>query len=220
MNCILTHSSCDDYRAVAVFPVKFKCIRCFTPHRLPPQATRILLNSMLLCSCNSIHISHFALTPPLISDSAYATWMTREAACALQEWSNSNLLTHEHIRAALPKQSDVASGDEHEAGYSTLISKLDDQGWYVFPSHTSSHVTRHTSHSECFRSYSTTRSSCTSHRILSQMCLYDLSMQMHLIEEACSPPYTTYHHVTSFTGGHCCYLWQHCFHHSIIQCYW
>jgi hypothetical protein len=133
------HSSCDDYRAVAVFPTKAKCIRCarisFHRERQGNFSSRLFFN---LCNSNFIYPScffllreffRFALTLPFISDSAYATWMTREASWALEEWTNSYLLTHQHIRASIPTQPIATAEQVHEEGIATLLSKLDDQGW-------------------------------------------------------------------------------------------
>jgi hypothetical protein len=170
-------------------------------HLPSTRAARSLLQLTVffyLCNSNFIQPARFfllreiALTPPfIISDSAYATWMTREASWALEEWTNSYLLTHQHIRASLPMQPSATAEQVHEEGIATLISKLDDQGWSAPPA---SLTHPYTSHAECRRSYSSTRESPTSHRVLSQMCLYDLSMQMHVIEEA--PPPSTAHVIT------------------------
>ena len=65
----------------------------------------------------------------LLSDNAYSVWMTREASLAVEEWAQIFLLSHQHIRTV---HADKGSGDSksaHDESISTLLRKLDEQGW-------------------------------------------------------------------------------------------
>jgi hypothetical protein len=139
MKCILTHSisAATITGQWRCFPPKPNASGAFaSPFDARGKETSPAHCFFYLCNSNFIHPARFfllreiALTPPfIISDSAYATWMTREASWALEEWTNSYLLTHQHIRASLPTQPSATAEQVHEEGIATLISKLDDQGW-------------------------------------------------------------------------------------------
>ena len=63
------------------------------------------------------------------SDSAYSVWMTREASLALEEWGKLYVLTHQHIHAVHAENGNANSNSNHDESISTLVLKLDEQGW-------------------------------------------------------------------------------------------
>lgn len=71
------------------------------------------------------------LTILLLSDTAYSVWLTREASLALDEWAGKYLLSHQHIRAVHAEKAISNSQSAHDDSISTLVLKLNEQGWYV-----------------------------------------------------------------------------------------
>jgi hypothetical protein len=55
--------------------------------------------------------------------------MTREASLAVEEWAQIFLLSHQHIRAVHADKGFGDSKSAHDESISTLLRKLDEQGW-------------------------------------------------------------------------------------------
>ena len=167
-----------------MFPTKIKCIRYVScANSIAP------LNN----AHATLHKCYTVLTPIRPSDGAYTTWMTREATLALEHWTRKYVLTHDHLRPAVPPNAGC-----HAACLAVLVNKLDDQGWYAHCYSTLPLLSHNATPPQqqqqlCIdsksardvngRSYSRTCQSPTEERIVSEMYLCGLNLETQFVDE-------------------------------------